>query len=57
MDDVRSDCGAGRAVVLNVFSIRCYGDVVVTKGAGGPVGLEVTGFSVHSGAAADDAGS
>lgn len=57
MDDVRSDCGAGRAVVLNIFSIRCYGDVVVTKGAGGPVGLEVTGFSVHSGAAADDAGS
>lgn len=57
MDDVRSDCGAGRAVVLNVFGIGGYRDVVAAKGAGGPVGLEVTGFSVHSGAAADDAGS
>lgn len=57
VDDIRGDGRAGDAVAFDVFGVgRCW-DVVAAKGSGSPVGLEVTGFSVYPGPAADDAGS
>lgn len=57
MDNIRGDGRAGDAVAFDVFGVGGCWDVVAAKGSRGPVGLEVTGFSVYPGPAADDAGS
>ena len=57
MDDIRGDGRAGEAVAFDVFGVGGCWDVVAAKGSGSPVGLQVTGFPVLPGAAADDAGS
>lgn len=56
MDNIRGDGRAWDAVAFDVFGVGGCWDVVAAKGSGSPVGLEVTGFSVYPGPAADDAG-
>lgn len=57
VDDIRSDGRAGAAVAFGVFGVRRCWNVVTAKGPGSPVSLQVAGFPVLPGSAADDAGS